>query len=65
MALPAGGPAGGVSVLPFRGLPFTRSRIRLASDSLIELLWLRAAMDSFSAASSTSLFSRPRSRDSS
>jgi hypothetical protein len=41
------------------------SRMRDASSSLIELLWLRAAMDSFSAASSTSLLSRPRSRDSS
>lgn len=40
-------------------------RIRAASSSLIELLWLRAAMDSFSAASSTSLLSRPRSLDNS
>jgi hypothetical protein len=42
-----------------------RFRMRSASPSLIELLWLLTAMDSFSAASSTSLFSRPRSRDSS
>ena len=40
-------------------------RICPASASLIELLWLFAAIDSFSAASSTSLFSRPRSLDSS
>lgn len=40
-------------------------RMRAASSSLIELLWLRAAMDSFSAASSTSLLSRPRSLDNS
>jgi hypothetical protein len=40
-------------------------RIREASSSLIELLWLLAAMESFSAASSTSLLSRPRSLDSS
>jgi hypothetical protein len=39
--------------------------MREASSSLIELLWLRAAMDSFSAASSTSLLSRPKSRDNS
>jgi hypothetical protein len=42
-----------------------RLRMRWASSSLIELLWLRAAILSFSAASSTSLLSRPRSRDSS
>ena len=42
-----------------------RERIRDASSSLIELLWLLAATPSFSAASSTSLLSRPRSRDSS
>lgn len=55
-AVPAGG-----------GVPFPRirARMRVASSSLIELLWLLAAMESFSAASSTSLFSRPRSRDSS
>jgi hypothetical protein len=42
-----------------------KALMRIASSSLIELLWLRAAMDNFSAASSTSLLSRPRSRDSS
>jgi hypothetical protein len=46
-------------------LPLIRARIRAASSSLIELLWLFTAMESFSAASSTSLLSRPRSRDSS
>ena len=48
-------------------LPFDFSRLRIcpASASLMELLWLLAAIDSFSAASSTSLFSRPRSLDSS
>ena len=45
--------------------PWIRLRILVASSSLIELLWLFAAMESFSAASSTSLLSRPRSRDSS
>jgi hypothetical protein len=35
------------------------------SSSLMELLWLFAAIESFSAASSTSLFSRPKSLDSS
>ena len=44
---------------------FSRLRIRPASSSLMELLWLLAAIDSLSAASSTSLFSRPRSLDSS
>ena len=44
---------------------FSIVRILPASASLIELLWLLAAMDSFSAASSTSLLSRPRSLDSS
>ena len=44
---------------------FSRLRIFPASSSLIELLWLLAAIESFSAASSTSLFSRPRSLDSS
>jgi hypothetical protein len=48
---------------PLAGL--IRVRMRCASSSLIELLWLRAAILSFSAASSTSLLSRPRSRDSS
>ena len=41
------------------------ARMRAASSSLMELLWLRAAIASFSAASSTSLLSRPRSRDNS
>jgi len=45
--------------------PLISVRIWAASSSLIELLWLFAAMESFSAASSTSLFSRPRSLDSS
>ena len=45
--------------------PWIKALMRMASSSLIELLWLRAAMDNFSAASSTSLLSRPRSRDSS
>jgi len=45
--------------------PRMRARMRAASSSLMELLWLRAAMASFSAASSTSLLSRPRSRDNS
>jgi hypothetical protein len=45
--------------------PLISLRIWAASSSLIELLWLFAAMESFSAASSTSLFSRPRSLDSS
>jgi hypothetical protein len=61
MAL-AGPAAGAAEPLP----PFSSSfRIRAASSSLIELLWLLAATPSCSAASSTSLFSRPRSRDSS
>lgn len=41
------------------------ARIRPASSSLMELLWLRAGMDRVSAASSTSLLSRPRSLDNS
>ena len=45
--------------------PLIKALMRIASSSLMELLWLRAAMDNFSAASSTSLLSRPRSRDSS
>jgi hypothetical protein len=57
-----GGAEVGGGVVP---LPRIRARMRAASSSLIELLWLLAAMESFSAASSTSLFSRPRSRDSS
>jgi hypothetical protein len=56
--------AGAAAAEPFP--PFSSSwRIRAASSSLMELLWLLAATPSFSAASSTSLFSRPRSRDSS
>jgi hypothetical protein len=48
-------------------LPLVRisARMRPASSSLIELLWLRAGMDRVSAASSTSLLSRPRSLDNS
>lgn len=48
-------------------LPLVRisARMRPASSSLIELLWLRAGMDRVSAASSTSLLSRPRSFDNS
>jgi hypothetical protein len=45
--------------------PLIRLRILAASSSLMELLWLFAEIDSFSAASSTSLFSRPKSLDSS
>jgi len=41
------------------------ARMRPASSSLIELLWLRAGMERVSAASSTSLLSRPRSLDNS
>jgi hypothetical protein len=58
----AGGLAGLAAVVPLGRI---KLRMRVASSSLMELLWLLAAMDSFSAASSTSLFSRPRSRDSS
>lgn len=61
MALPAGGLAGAAGCMPF----LSRPRILPASVSLMELLWLFAAMDSFSAASSTSLLSRPRSLDNS
>ena len=61
MALPAGALAGVVGWLPFLSKPL----ICPASASLMELLWLFAAMDSFSAASSTSLLSRPRSLDNS
>jgi hypothetical protein len=64
MAVPAGAPAAaGAALSPLPRL--IRARMRSASSSLIELLWLRAAILSFSAASRTSLFSRPRSRDSS
>lgn len=41
------------------------ARMRPASSSLIELLWLRAGMERVSAASRTSLLSRPRSLDNS
>jgi hypothetical protein len=54
----------GAALLPFEP-PSINERIRVASSSLIELLWLFAATPSFSAASSTSLLSRPKSRDSS
>ena len=67
MALPAAGLVAGAAAAgfaPFPPLPRSE-RIFPASESLIELLWLFAAIDSFSAASSTSLFSRPRSLDSS
>ena len=66
MAFPGAGLAGAAAVgfAPFPPLP-SSERILPASASLIELLWLFAAIDSFSAASSTSLFSRPRSLDSS
>ena len=64
MALPGAGLAGAGAALDPPPL-LSRERILPASDSLIELLWLFAAMDSFSAASSTSLLSRPRSLDSS
>ena len=60
----AGLAAAVAGLAPFPPL-FSRLRIFPASASLIELLWLLAAIDSFSAASSTSLFSRPRSLDSS
>ena len=64
IALPGAGLVGveGWAPLP---LDFSRFRIFPASASLMELLWLLAAIESFSAASSTSLFSRPRSLDSS
>jgi len=59
--------AGLAGVAAGRGAPPLLSNVRIlpASASLMELLWLLAAMDSFSAASSTSLLSRPRSLDSS
>jgi hypothetical protein len=59
---PAAALAGVLAALP---PPSSSWRILDASLSLIELLWLFAATPSFSAASSTSLFSRPKSRDSS
>lgn len=64
IAFPGAGLAGAAGFAPFAPLP-SIERILPASVSLIELLWLFAAIDSFSAASSTSLFSRPRSLDSS
>ena len=65
IALPGAGLIG-EAVLAATGLPFfSKLRMRPASSSLIELLWLFAAIESFSAASSTSLFSRPRSLESS
>ena len=66
MDFPGAGLAGGATAGFWELLPSPRSlRIFPASASLIELLWLFAAIESFSAASSTSLFSRPRSLDSS
>ena len=68
IAFPGAGLAGaGADALLPLPLPLDFSRLRIcpASASLIELLWLLAAIDSFSAASSTSLFSRPRSLDNS
>jgi hypothetical protein len=68
IALPGATGAGGAAGAAAPGVPLARLirvRMRWASSSLIELLWLRAAILSFSAASSTSLLSRPRSRDSS
>jgi hypothetical protein len=58
------GAGAGVDPAP---LPLVRisARMRPASSSLIELLWLRAGMERVSAASSTSLLSRPRSLDNS
>ena len=60
-------PGAGLAGADATGLPpcFKRFRILPASVSLMELLWLLAAMDSFSAASRTSLFSKPRSLDNS
>lgn len=68
IALPVGGLGsfGAEALLePVPKPVFSNPRIRRASSSLIELLWLFAAIESRSAASSTSLFSRPRSLDSS
>ena len=60
-------PGAGLAGADATALPpcFKRFRILPASVSLMELLWLFAAMDSFSAASRTSLFSKPRSLDNS
>ena len=60
----AGLAAGAVGWLGEAPFP-SKLRIFPASESLIELLWLLAAIESFSAASNTSLFSRPRSLDNS
>jgi hypothetical protein len=60
-----GGAAGAAAALAPLLPVLIRLRIRAASSSLMELLWLFAAIESFSAASSTSLFSRPKSLDSS
>ena len=54
-----------VPTWPVVPLDLIRARMREASTSLIELLWLLAVIESRSAASSTSLLSRPKSRDSS
>jgi len=62
MALGAGV---GASAPPPLLLVRISARMRPASSSLMELLWLRAGMDRVSAASSTSLLSRPRSLDNS
>ena len=66
MAFPGAGLAGAAvgGLVPFPPL-LSSERILPASASLIELLWLFAAIDSFSAASRTSWFSRTRSLDSS
>ncbi len=61
MALGAGAGADPPPLLLLR----ISARMRPASSSLIELLWLRAGMERVSAASSTSLLSRPRSLDNS
>jgi hypothetical protein len=62
-----GGAAGAGAAAALEPFPpvLIRLRMRAASSSLMELLWLFAAIESFSAASSTSLFSRPKSLDSS
>jgi len=67
IALAGGVGAGGSGRAGDGAATFTpiSERIWEASSSLMELLWLLAAMESFSAASSTSLLSRPRSFDSS
>jgi hypothetical protein len=65
IAFGAAGALGAAALGALGRPPLISVRIWAASSSLIELLWLFAAMESFSAASSTSLFSRPRSLDSS